>query len=260
VTLLAIDTATPQVSVAVWRDGGLVAVMRAEEGRRHTEILAPAIQAVTAEAGVALADLDAIAVDVGPGLFTGLRVGLATAKALASALAVPAVAVTSLEALAQRRPDEPRVVAAVVDARRHEVFRALYRPGPGGLVEMATPMSITPAALADELAGLGVDILVVGDGGLRYGDVVAGPRVEVAGADDAYPDAGVVARVAEARLAAGQVTDAVGLRALYLRPPDVRIGWARHDDRPGPVSPGPTSTRRPSSPVLAPSAADGRHG
>jgi tRNA threonylcarbamoyladenosine biosynthesis protein TsaB len=252
VTLLAIDTATPQLSVAIWHAGLLVAATRAEEGRRHTELLAPAIQAVTAEAGIGVADLDAIAVDVGPGLFTGLRVGLATAKALVSALRVPAVAVTSLEALAARRPHEPRLVAAVVDARRHEVFRALYRPGPSGHCEMVAAATLTPAALADELAALGDDVLVVGDGGIRYHDILTGPNVEIAGAAYAYPDAAVVARVAEARLAAGAVTDAVGLSALYLRSPDVRIGWARHDDG---LEPG----RRPAA-VLSPSGREGRRG
>jgi tRNA threonylcarbamoyladenosine biosynthesis protein TsaB len=241
VTLLAIDTATPRISVALWQDGELTGRWRAEDDRRHGELLAPAIQAVTAGVGIAVADLTAVAVDVGPGLFTGLRVGVATAKALVSALRIPAVAVTSLEVLAHARASQSRLVAAVVDARRHEVFRAIYRPGPDGLVELAAPAVLAPDALGAELASLGVDVVAVGDGAVRYAEVIAGRRVAdgmVAGgrvavdADDPYPDASVAAPLAAARVAAGDVTDAGGLSALYLRQPDVRIGWARHDGEP----------------------------
>jgi tRNA threonylcarbamoyladenosine biosynthesis protein TsaB len=236
--LLAVDTATPQVGVALWGDDGLLASSRALEGRRHGEILAPAIQAMVAGVGAAMGDLTAIAVDVGPGLFTGLRVGVATAKALASALAVPAVGLTSLEVVAHPHRRQTALVATVIDARRHEVFRALYRPEGGRLVPVAEPAVATPADLAAELAGPGRagGVLVVGDGGRRYADVLAGPGIEIGGSAEAHPDAAVLAELAAVRVAAGLVTDADGLRPFYLRDADVRIGWARHDD------PAPTAT------------------
>ncbi len=240
-TLLAIDTATPRVSVAIWRDGRVVASRRSDEGRRHGELLAPAIQAAVAEAGVTMTDLHAVAVDVGPGLFTGLRVGVATAKALASALGVPAIAVTSLEVLAHRSREPERPVVAVVDARRHEVFRAIYVPAGAGPAETHPAAVMTPADLAAELGRLGHDVVAVGDGARRYADVIAGPNVEVAGPDEAYPDAAVGAEIAAVRLAAGAATDSAGLHAFYLRPADVRIGWATAGMAP-PAAPGPTPT------------------
>lgn len=235
--LLAIDTATPRVSVSLWDDAGPIASRRAVEGRRHGEILAPAIRDLVSGSGRTMADLTAVAVDLGPGLFTGLRVGVATAKALAAALAVPAVGLTSLEVLAYPHRRQPAVVAAVVDARRHEVFRAVYRTSCGRLVEVTPAGVVTPAALAGELAALDEPVLAVGDGARRYAAVLSGSdgggagggRLEVAGPIDAHPDADVLAEMAVTRLAAGVSTDAGGLQALYLRPADVRIGWDQRD-------------------------------
>ncbi|MGH9094232.1 MAG: tRNA (adenosine(37)-N6)-threonylcarbamoyltransferase complex dimerization subunit type 1 TsaB [Acidimicrobiales bacterium] len=124
--VLAIDTATPQVGVALRGDDGPIGSFHASQGRRHGEVLAPAIQELCCHTGVALADVGLVAVDVGPGLFTGLRVGLATAKALAAALSLPALGITSPEVLARPHRRAGAAVAAVVDVRRGEVAWALY--------------------------------------------------------------------------------------------------------------------------------------
>ena len=99
--ILAIETATESVGVALGGRDGVLASVTIARGRRHGETLAPAIQFACRHAGVELPDLDAVAVDIGPGLFTGMRVGIATAKALAMALDIPVVPVTSLESLAE---------------------------------------------------------------------------------------------------------------------------------------------------------------
>src|SRR5580692_12017919 len=117
-TLLAIESATDMVGVALLRDDGGSAERVHLGGRAHAELLAPAIEEVCAVSGCTVADIDQIAVDVGPGLFTGLRVGVATAKALAQALGVPLLGVGSLDVLAaavvdRMAPDPPGVVASV---------------------------------------------------------------------------------------------------------------------------------------------------
>lgn len=237
-TTLAIDTATPQVSVALGGGEGVQASFRAAAGRRHGETLAPAIDLITRTSGCSLGQLSSVAVDVGPGLFTGLRVGLATAKALASALGLPVATVTSLEALAHPHRGDGRPVAAVVDARRHEVFWALFGPGAphpaptgasgastpaGGPTFLDGPAVAEPAAVARLLDSLGGDVLVVGDGAVRYAEELASPRVEVADRRFAYPDAEVVLELASARVPVA----AEEVRPLYLRQADVRIGWAQ---------------------------------
>jgi tRNA threonylcarbamoyl adenosine modification protein YeaZ len=128
--LLAFDTATPHVTVALHDGADVVASFDSEESMRHAEMLAPGIQRVLADAGVRAADLTAIAVGVGPGPFTGLRVGLVTARTLAFVRDIPVHGVCSLDILAAAGIDaglDEFVVAT--DARRKEVYRASYAGG-----------------------------------------------------------------------------------------------------------------------------------
>ncbi|MGH9057072.1 MAG: tRNA (adenosine(37)-N6)-threonylcarbamoyltransferase complex dimerization subunit type 1 TsaB [Acidimicrobiales bacterium] len=230
-TILAITTSTPQVGVALGGGDGPIASVHVRQGRRHGELVAPAIASLAQLAGVGLEAVEAVAVDVGPGLFTGLRVGVATAKALASALGIPLVACSSLELLGAPHARSGRPVAAVVDARRGEVFWALYR----GVVAATEPAVASPADLAEALAGVvaGSDgagtapaVLATGDGAARYRDVLeAVAGVEVAGAGWEHPNAAVLAEMAAGR----SPTPPGQLTPMYLRGADVRVGWAvRH--------------------------------
>lgn len=216
---LAIATATPRVGLALRGPDGPVAGLTLHAGRRHGETLAPALQALTSLAGVGLDRVEQVAVDIGPGLFTGLRVGVATAKALASALGVPAVGVTSLDCLAHRLRHAGRPVAAVVDARRGEVFWALYEPAGASMAAVTEPEVIAPAVLGDKLAAVGGPVLCCGDGARRWLAGPGGPEVAAEEFDHPSPDA-------LAELAGGRDPVAPALiTPLYLRGADVRIGW-----------------------------------
>lgn len=224
--LLALDTSSA-ASAAVLDDAGTTLATRSTgEPRRHAELLTPLVEQVLAEAGVARGDLTAVVVGTGPAPFTGLRVGLVTARTLGLALGVPVHGVSSLDALALaavdrglvgRGPDlGAREVLVVTDARRREVYWARYRAvvgaGTAPTVEVVDgPGVATPAALAATgLAGH----LVVGPGALLYPDVLPaadGAPTEVDPAD--------LARVALARLAVAPDT-ALPTEPLYLRRPD----------------------------------------
>lgn len=219
--VLAVDTATPQVGVALAGPDGPLASLQVRDARRHGELLAPAVQAVCGMAGITLSEVGLVAADIGPGLFTGLRVGLSTAKALASALGIPALGCTSTEILAAAHIDAGRTVAAVVDIRRGEVAWALYEPSPGGMVEVQPPARAVPDELAAHLAGIGPDVLAVGDGALRYAAAL-GP-VTLGGPLSAHPSAEVLAHLAAGRVGDGAPGEALTPR--YLRDADVRIGW-----------------------------------
>ncbi len=251
--VLAIETATDRVGAAVvstdppaghrqrppdaggGHDQGAHTVLSSVHAlarRRHAETLHDAIAACCRAAEVTLRAVDAIAVDTGPGLFTGLRVGVATAKGLAHGLGVPVVAVASLDALGLGARLHPGPVVAVVDARRGEVFAAAYAGGcdPVGTgllgpartsaARLWAPGLWTPADLGSALAswratagavrgpagGTAPPLLLVGDGARRYADATVAPS-DLASPDGTARAAGVV-RMDEAEIAHAIVADA----------------------------------------------------
>jgi tRNA threonylcarbamoyladenosine biosynthesis protein TsaB len=223
--LLAIETATPCVGCALWSDAGPVASFMVVGRQRHAEILMPAVDELCRQAGWSVADLTGVAVDVGPGLFTGLRVGLATARAIAAALAIPAAGVSSLEALAHACRRRAGLVVPMVDARRGEVYWAMYRSDGAAVEELRPPAVVSPDALAAELAGAGQPALVVGDGAWRYREQLRAAGADVGDEGEMWPSALAVAELATPRLAGGATGGQDLPEPLYLRPPDVRIGW-----------------------------------
>jgi tRNA threonylcarbamoyladenosine biosynthesis protein TsaB len=174
VIVLGIESATARAGVAIGTPDGVIASAQVTRGPRHAEVLVPTIDFVCTQAGVAIADVDAIAVDVGPGLFTGLRVGIATANGLAQALGKPMIAVCSLDVLAHAMRFGAADVVSVIDARRGEVYAARYGVVDGVLKRVMDPTVLPPA---DLLAQVG-DAVLVGDTLLEHGAVFALPSAE----------------------------------------------------------------------------------
>ncbi len=221
--VLALDTSAA-VAVAVTADDGTpLAGRRVGEERRHAELLGPMITEVLADAGLDRHALSAVVAGTGPAPFTGLRVGLVTARTLGLALGVPVLGVCSLDALAVQAGEAlalpagtPLLVAT--DARRREVYWARYRVGDGTDVEtVAGPGVLRPADLASDGAADGA--VVVGRGAVLYPDVLTAPP----GAP-LDPDPAVLARLALARHARGVPQPS---EPLYLRRPDVMEPAAR---------------------------------
>lgn len=218
-TTFALDTSTTSPSLALARDDRVLAELwlapAPEAGRRVLE----AAHHLMAAAGVGVRDLDRIVVGVGPGGFTGLRIGLATALALGQALGAEVVGASSLEALAQGIADASgaEVVVPVTDARRREVFTAAYRVAPdGGLAELLPPAAVPVADVSAHLAGLGGDVAVAGTGAELLGALPDGVRVLPAASPAHRLAAGALVR----RVAAG-----AGLPAapVYARLPDAEV-------------------------------------
>lgn len=229
--ILGIETATQRVGCALGGYEGVLASFHCSRGRRHAETLVPAIEFVCKHARIEMKEISAIAVDVGPGLFTGMRVGVATAKALAQALRVPMIGLSSLDLLAFPVRHSDRLIAAVIDARRGEVFWALYRQVPGG-VQRLTPYGIsTPHEVASELQARGEDCLAVGDGAMRYRDVFGGDagRVEVGEIGFAHPSASALVELAHPRAIREEFVQPWELELLYLRKSDAEITWGRRE-------------------------------
>ena len=155
--ILGIETATEQVSCAIGGHEGVLGLFEVARGRRHAELLTPAIEFVCRQADITLDEIGAIAVDTGPGLFTGMRVGIATAKAMAQALRVPVIPMTSLDLLALPLRYADRLIAAVIDARRGEVYHASYRQVPGGVQRLEGPAVGPVDDLVADLLATGED-------------------------------------------------------------------------------------------------------
>jgi tRNA threonylcarbamoyl adenosine modification protein YeaZ len=219
VLILGLDTATPAVTVAVHDGGQPLAQLVTVDAHRHAELLAPAIAKVIADAGVSRAELTSIAVGVGPGPYTGLRVGLVTAKVLGAALGIPVYGVCTLDVIAadvddafrgDDTPEPPRDgtgFLVATDARRREVYWAEYDDRGA---RVSGPTVSAAADIPDPSRP------VAGEGALLYASLLpssVGP---------AYPAAASLCRVAAAALRAGEEDKLLPPEPLYLRRPDVR--------------------------------------
>jgi tRNA threonylcarbamoyladenosine biosynthesis protein TsaB len=222
-TLLALDTATRRASVAVCRGETLLA-----EGSRevttHSEQLLPLIDEVLQRAGLRPAQLDGVVCGRGPGSFTGLRIGMATAKGLCFASGKPLVALSSLLPLALAagaRVDDGRLVVAILDARRQEVYCGLYR---GGSL-LGEEVVLRPESLAEWLPD-DEDLVLAGDGAVLYGELLLSTmegRVSLAPEGCHQIDARFLAWAAASRFAAGEHDDLRGIVPLYIRSSDARL-------------------------------------
>jgi tRNA threonylcarbamoyladenosine biosynthesis protein TsaB len=213
VLLLAIDTATSAITVALHDGDRVLAESSTLDPRRHAEYLAPGIAQVLADSGHLAAEVSAVVAGTGPGPFTGLRIGLVTARTFAFACGIPVFGVCSLDALAHQGWLEDaaalgRSCVVATDARRKEVYWARYDLTARGAVRTGRPMVAKAEAIAGEVAGLPV----IGRGGLLYADCF-GPR---RGPLDV--SAGALAGLAVRRLAAGE--ELPGAEPMYLRRPD----------------------------------------
>lgn len=159
--VVAIETATEMVGVAVRAEDGSEAVFTLSGRRRHVETLAPALEHLLDQLGLTASDLNLVAVDLGPGLFTGLRVGVAAAKALAQALGLGVVGCSSLDILTRAAHERGHrgYLLAAVDARRGEVFASVrqLRPDPGAAQDVIAPGLFAPRSWPRECASWEVD-------------------------------------------------------------------------------------------------------
>ena len=224
--ILGIETATPQVSCAIGGHEGVLASFHVARERHHAEILAPAIEFTLDQAGRHLREISVVAIDIGPGLFTGLRVGIATAKALAYALKVPMIGLSSLDMNAFPVRHTARLIVSTVDARRGEVFYAFYKRVPGGVQRVSEEAVATAEDVASRLMASGEDCLVVGDGGARYADVFEDEQhVEVVARGFQYPSAASLVLLAHASALREQWVNPWEIEPRYLREPDARINF-----------------------------------
>lgn len=222
--ILGIETATERVSVAIGGHEGVIGLFEVTKGRRHAETLVPAIDFTLRQAGIDLDEISVVAVDVGPGLFTGMRAGLASATAIAQALRIPMIGISSLDLLAFTQQHADKIVVPVIDARKSEVFYAMYRPVPGGVQRVVEPQVGSVDDLVADLMARSEDSLLLGDGSRRYRDeIIEGFRCQIGGDD--HPSAAPLVQLAHAKALREDWVQPRDIEPIYLREPDAVINW-----------------------------------
>ena len=237
--ILGIETSVEHVGVALGDHRGLRASTSLSSDRRHAESLAPMISFVLGQAGITTSDLTAIAVDIGPGLFTGMRVGITTAQTMAWALEIPVVPVCSLDLVAMNAVvegaiDDETPVAAALDARRGEVYWALYRFRKDSIEPMGirAPEVCAPEETAVILAERAESVSCAGSGFVRHHELFASvPWATCLPASSAHPRAENLVRLAGMKLAREESVEADMVAPMYLRAPDAEIHWNTREAR-----------------------------
>ena len=229
-SILAIDTASSVSSVAVASEGKLQAEVTVEAGRTHSETLLSHIEGALSFAGVERSALRGVAVSIGPGSFTGLRIGLATAKAIAYGLSIPLVGVSTLAALALAVPVPDVHTLALMDAQKGNAYAGLYEWRDGSLHEVR-PVRVAPLAEAiAEAADRGKPVLLTGELAVkkraRLGNLP--DNVTLAPAHLLTARASHVAWLGIARLAAGERDDPMTLEPFYIRRSEAEVLWEKH--------------------------------
>jgi tRNA threonylcarbamoyladenosine biosynthesis protein TsaB len=229
VLVLGIETSTPQTTVALGTEKGLVASALLATAQASHEIVVPTVEHLLEWADLRMSSISGIAVGLGPGLFTGMRVGIATAKTLSQVLAVPVAGLPSLDILAFSLRHVRRLVCATIDAKRGELFYAFYRSVPGGVARETSFEVGSPDNLAAELEARPEDVLVVGGGALVYRRTLeeAGSHVEIGPAALAFPSAGSLVELAIPRFEREEYDRLYELAPLYMRKSDAEINWDR---------------------------------
>jgi tRNA threonylcarbamoyladenosine biosynthesis protein TsaB len=230
VIVLAIDTCDLRGSVALLKDENLFSFTAHDTGEEYSSWLLPAVEGVLQNAEIRMADVDGYAVAAGPGSFTGVRVGLTTVKAWAEVYGKPVAGVSRLEAIAMHAAEGGRYVAASADARRQQVFGAVYRREGEKLELVGDEMVIAPGKFIENVASVAGDARVswaTTDGACLIGAEEWCAREKFNEALETVSPylAGAIGRIGSQQLKEGRSMDALTLDANYVRRSDAEIFW-----------------------------------
>ncbi len=222
--ILEVETATPRGSVSLVDEKGVILEHDSSGAATHATWLLPAIRDLLEKAGISLEEVDGFAVSAGPGSFTGLRIGLSTIKGLCLATGKPVVAVPTLDAMAELAGSRQQLICPLLDARKKEVYAALYRHLPGEKIRRESRyLVMAPRALAEEI---GEAVFFLGNGVDLYRDLLAELLEEKAtfsSAELRHPRASLVGRIGLNLLQRGQSAHYDELEPLYVRPSEAEL-------------------------------------
>ena len=226
--ILALETATIAGSVAVVDDNkGLIGEVRVNVKAAHSERLMPSVEWLLNASDLSINDIDAFGVSIGPGSFTGLRIGLSTAKGFAFSTGKPLVPVKTLDAFARTLVYCSYTICPMLDARKNEVYAGLYRWEDDLCKKIVPETAISPEDLLNEIKGSGT-VLFTGDGAVKYRELIK----KIIGKDAVFapsyrmsPSASSVAEMAFEILGQGDLPDPVSIIPFYIRKSEAEVLW-----------------------------------
>lgn len=229
--VLGIDSSTRVAGVALLKGEQLVAEEFLNTGLTHSETLLPTIERVLDKAGIKGKDLEALGVTSGPGSFTGLRIGVSTARALAQVLDIPVVGVPTLDVLAGNLPGHQNLICPILDARKREVYTAFYKYRNLQREKLSGYQALSIPELVDQVRAFGEPITFLGDGWAQYGQELLnslGSMVQVAPISHRLPKASITAVLAQESLGSSSDREHSwqNLTPFYLRASEAEVSWA----------------------------------
>ena len=217
---LAVDTSGLTASCAVVEDGKVIAEISTKHGKTHSQKILPMIKTTLSMLDKDMKEVDLFAVSIGPGSFTGLRIGVVTIKGLAYSLKRPACGIPTLDALAYSMPDFKGIISPMLDARNNQVFTAFYRKIDGHLEKLDADSGITIKEWINKAGTYNEDIIILGDAvDIHLSELkeVLGDRIVCPQQAMTYPRASATALLAEEAYYNNRVTSAYELEPFYLR-------------------------------------------
>lgn len=229
--ILAIDTSTAAASSAIMEDGRLLCEFTINDGRKHSEKLMNIINIALENSGIEISQIDAFACSIGPGSFTGLRLGAAAVKGLGQAMNKPLIAVPTLEALAYNIFPYKGLICPMLDAQRKMVYSSLYRIEDNKLIKLEDYRAIDIDRLINRLEEYGEEIVILGDGVPIFGQKLkdALPNVVEASSATLYPRASSVAALAEKLYKEGKALNYNELELYYIRKSQAEVEYDKKE-------------------------------
>jgi tRNA threonylcarbamoyladenosine biosynthesis protein TsaB len=221
--ILALETSTPAGGVALLDGDHLIAEYTLCVRTTHSERLMATVDRLLSDCGWRIGEVEGLAVSIGPGSFTGLRIGVSTAKGLALALGIPLIGIPTLDALAAAVPYAADPVCPILDAKKGEVYASLFHWEAGEMVRDWGYLALTPEDLCSRLSG---SVIFVGDGVAAFGGILSralGPLAQFAPPARRLPSAACVAQLGHRRLLSGESVEPAKLTPLYVRPSEAEL-------------------------------------
>ena len=226
--ILSIDSSTPVAGISVSDGNKLLGEVMINTQNTHSEKLMPMVQQILNDLQMNIQQIDAVAVTCGPGSFTGLRIGMATAKGIVQGGNKKLIAIPTLDCLAQNLKHYPGVICPIMNAQKKQVYTAIYRTAEGKLERLSDYQAIEADKLAEQLLTLNETVWFTGDGVEAFADVFKeklGDRCRLADGNTVLPRAGALAMLAAERAEKEEFDDLYQAELIYIRKSEAEVQW-----------------------------------